>query len=143
MSILVNFKNYTNYRTNLMDVPGIHTINYDDRECCNYQYVIIEVDEAVTGISRDDMVSVLHAENVLARRYFFPGCHEMEPYRSFFPHAGLLLPETKRLSQRVMSLPTGTALGQKEIDAICNIIKLAVTKSHDLLPMLDSIRVNQ
>ncbi len=41
------------------------------------------------------LVRVLHAENVLARRYFYPGCHEMEPYRSYFPHAGLVLPETE------------------------------------------------
>ena len=34
-----------------------------------------------------------------------------------FPHAGLLLPETERLTQRVMSLPTGTAVGPEEIDS--------------------------
>ena len=84
------------------------------------------------GISRDDLVRVLHAENVLARRYFYPGCHQMEPYRSYFPHAGLLLPETERLTQRVMSLPTGTAVGPEEIEAICAIIRLAVENSREL-----------
>ena len=72
---------------------------------------IVEVDGAVSPLDRDELLVVLHAESVLARRYFYPGCHEMEPYRSYFPHAGLLLPETERLTQRVMSLPTGTAVG--------------------------------
>ena len=34
----------------------------------------------------------------------------MEPYRSYFPHAGLVLPETEKMVKRVLSLPTGTAV---------------------------------
>jgi dTDP-4-amino-4,6-dideoxygalactose transaminase len=71
-------------------------------------------------------VQVLHAENVLARRYFYPGCHRMEPYRSYFPHAGLLLPHTERLASRVLILPTGTAVGRDQITGICRVIRMAV-----------------
>lgn len=63
----------------------------------------------------------------------------MEPYRSFFPHAGLLLPETERLTQRVMSLPTGTAVGQEEIAAVCAIMRLAVANNLELQPRLAAI----
>jgi dTDP-4-amino-4,6-dideoxygalactose transaminase len=124
--INVNRANYDAYREGLNGVPGLWLIDYDETELCNYQYVIVEVDEDAAGISRDLLVDVLQAERVLARRYFHPGCHQMEPYRSYFPHAGLLLPETNRLTQRVMSLPNGTALGPVEISAICQIIRLAV-----------------
>lgn len=130
--IAANRRNYAAYRVGLQDVPGLQLIVYNKAERNNYQYVIVEVDESVTGISRDALVRVLHAENVLARRYFYPGCHEMEPYKSHFPHAGLLLPETERLTQRVMSLPTGTAVGEEEIAAVCAIIHLAVTHSKEL-----------
>jgi dTDP-4-amino-4,6-dideoxygalactose transaminase len=101
-------------------------VTYDESEKCNYQYVILEIDENVTRISRDQFVDILWAENVIARRYFYPGCHRMEPYRSYFPHAGLLLPETEKLVQRVMALPTGTAVGPAEISQICQIIRLGV-----------------
>ena len=124
--IAANRRNYSAYRAGLQEVPGVNLLTYDEAERNNYQYVIVEVDSAVAGVSRDDLVRVLHAENVLARRYFYPGCHEMEPYRSYFPHAGLLLPETERLTQRVMSLPTGTAVGPEEISKICEIIRFAV-----------------
>ena len=130
--IAANHRNYLVYREGLEYIPGLQLITYDDTERCNYHYIIVEVDEAVVGLSRDELVDILHAENVLARRYFFPGCHEMEPYRSYFPHAGLLLPETKRLAQRVMSLPTGTAVGPEEIEAVCAIIRLAVRHSEEL-----------
>jgi len=138
--IAANRRNYAAYRAGLQGVPGIKLIAYDEAESCNYQYVIVEVDEAATGISRNDLVRVLHAERVLARRYFYPGCHEMEPYRSFFPHAGLLLPETERLTQRVMSLPTGTAVWPEEVEAICAIIRLAVANSQELGARLGALQ---
>lgn len=124
--IAVNRRNYLAYQEGLAGVPGMSLIAYNDSERNNYQYIVVEVDEAVAGLSRDELIKVLHAENVLARRYFYPACHRMEPYRSFFPHAGLLLPETERLCQRTMSLPTGTAVGVAEIRAICEILRAAL-----------------
>jgi len=122
----VNRENYKAYEQELSGLPGVSLIKYDQREKCNYQYVILEIDEAVTGVTRDQLVDILQAENVLARRYFYPGCHRMEPYRSYFPHAGLVLPVTERLVKRVLSLPTGTAVGPAEIGKICQILRLAV-----------------
>lgn len=124
--IATNYRNYKQYQHELANVPGVQLVTYDETEKCNYQYVILEIDERMTQVSRDQLVRILHAENVLARRYFFPGCHRMEPYRSFFPHAGLLLRETERLVERVISLPTGTAVGPAEISKICQIIRLVV-----------------
>lgn len=130
--IAANRRNYAAYQDGLRDIPGLRLISFDENELNNYQYIIVEVDETVAGISRDDLVRVLQAENVLARRYFYPGCHEMEPYHSYFPHAGLLLPETERLTQRVMSLPTGTAVRPEEIAEVCAILNLAVQESQAL-----------
>lgn len=124
-----NRANYQRYREELQGVPGVKMVTYDHSERRNYQYVVLEIDERQAGISRDRLLEILHAENVRARRYFYPGCHRMEPYRSYFPHAGLLLPETERLVTRVLSLPTGTAVGAEEIDAICRIIRLVVENS--------------
>lgn len=130
--ISVNRENYALYKTELGGIPGISLIDYDSREACNYQYVVFEVDEAVTGVTRDQLVDILRAENVLARRYFYPGCHRMEPYRSYFPHAGLVLPQTERLVKRVLSLPTGTAVGPEEIREISQLVRLSVTNGSDI-----------
>ncbi len=134
--ITANRRNHLAYQAGLKNIPGIRLINYNEAERCNYQYVILEVDDQISGINRDDLVQILQAENILARRYFYPGCHQMEPYRSYFPHAGLLLPETKRLTQRVLSLPTGTAVGPQEIDQICNLIRLIVAHSQEIQTQL-------
>jgi len=124
--IAANRRNHAAYRAGLRGIPGICLAAYDEMERCNYQYVVAEVDQATVGISRDDLVRILHAENILARRYFYPGCHEMEPYRSYFPHARLLLPQTESLTQRVMSFPTGTAIEPEHVRAICSIVRRVV-----------------
>ena len=124
--IAVNRRNHEQYRGELEGLPGVRFLTYDEAERCNYQYVILEVDEEEAGLSRDELQQTLWAENVLARRYFYPGCHRVEPYRSYFPHAGLLLPETERLTGRVLALPTGTSVGPEEIGKICRLVALAL-----------------
>jgi len=131
--IAVNRRNYKLYRNEFLKLPGIAIIEYDENEKSNYQYVVCEIDEKVTGVSRDLIVNILHAEGILARRYFHPGCHRMEPYRALFPHVGLLLPETEKVSGRVICLPTGTAVGKEEISNICDIFKLVVENSSEII----------
>jgi dTDP-4-amino-4,6-dideoxygalactose transaminase len=124
--IAANLKNYRVYQNCLYDLPGITLRTYNESESNNYQYIILEVDSKNAGISRDHLINILHAENVRARRYFYPGCHRMEPYRSYYPNAGLLLPETERMTDRVICLPTGTTINQKDIQKICHIIRLVI-----------------
>ncbi|HVG28336.1 MAG TPA: aminotransferase class I/II-fold pyridoxal phosphate-dependent enzyme [Pyrinomonadaceae bacterium] len=125
--IAVNRANYLRYREGLEDLPGVRSVTYDEADRNNYQYVVLEIDESRAGISRDEVMQILWAENVVARRYFYPGCHRMEPYRSYYPHAGLVLPVTEQLVGQTLLLPNGTAVGEREIDEICAVIRLAVT----------------
>ncbi len=125
--------NYLQYSNCLAGLPGIKCIVYDDKaEKCNYQYLAVEVDGEMAVVSRDLLVRLLHAENVLARRHFFPGCHKMEPYRSLFPHAGLLLPNTEKLASRIMLLPTGTSVSTDEITRVCGVIRTAVENAAEI-----------
>jgi dTDP-4-amino-4,6-dideoxygalactose transaminase len=136
-----NCENYHLYHQELDGIPGIRVVEYDETEKSNYQYVVIELDEATIGLSRDQIKDILWAENVLTRRYFFPGVHKMEPYRSYFPHAGLLLPVTERLSKRVLSMPTGTAVSSAEIHEVCEIIRMAVNHASEISDRLSSNKV--
>jgi dTDP-4-amino-4,6-dideoxygalactose transaminase len=130
--ISTNYRNYKLYKRELGDMPGVSLIQYDESEKCNYQYIALEIDSSITHVTRDQMVDILRSENVLARRYFYPGCHKMEPYRSYFPHAGLMLPETEMLANRVISLPTGTAVGPEEINKIAQIMRTSITYGREI-----------
>lgn len=122
--IATNRRHHATYRRGLSGLRGVQVVDYDHVESANYQYIILEIDPAEAGFDRDLLTRILHAENVLARRYFHPGCHRMEPYASYFPNAHLLLPETERLSRRVMSLPNGTAVDEAQVEAVCGLVRL-------------------
>jgi dTDP-4-amino-4,6-dideoxygalactose transaminase len=130
--IATNHRNYWHYRGGLADIPGITLVEYDEAERSNYQYIVVEVDGATAGLTRDELQEILWAEGVLARRYFFPGCHRMEPYCSYFPNAGLLLPTTEWLSSRVLSLPTGTGTTADQIADVCGIIRFIVVHAAEI-----------
>lgn len=140
--VATNRCNYHHYQQELARIPGVQLIGYNQEEKCNFQYIVLEVDENITGISRDQLLQILQAENIVARRYFYPGAHRMEPYRSYFPHAGLLLPETEKLVQRILSLPTGTTIGVEEITTICQIIRLAVANAGEIRARLGATPKN-
>jgi dTDP-4-amino-4,6-dideoxygalactose transaminase len=123
--VAANRRNYETYSAALQGVDGVELIGYDSAESCNWQYVVIEVDESA-GLSRDELQAVLWAENVLARRYFFPGCHRMEPYRTLFPDVAERLPETERLVQRVLALPTGTSMSTDAVTAVAGLVARAM-----------------
>jgi dTDP-4-amino-4,6-dideoxygalactose transaminase len=127
-----NYRNYQQYRSELTEVAGLRLLTFDEHEKCNYQYIVVEIDETKTGISRDELVHVLHAENIIARRYFYPGCHRMEPYRTSYPDAGRALPLTEQLADRVMTLPTGTAVGETEISGIGRIIREVIARGSEV-----------
>jgi dTDP-4-amino-4,6-dideoxygalactose transaminase len=125
--VAANRANYLCYQEALSGLPGLRMLGYDESERCNYQYIVCEVDEEAAGISRDGLLEVLHAENVLARRYFYPGCHRMQPYKSYFPNAGLLLPMTEAVCRKILVLPTGTAVSREDVLMIASIIRAALS----------------
>lgn len=127
--VTINRRNHSLYEQGLAGLPGISLLSYAGSERGNFHYVVIEVDEGEASLSRDQLLEVLHAEKVLARRYFWPGCHRMEPYRTYFPDAGLLLPHTEEVARRVIVLPTGTAIGPQEILGVCDILRTALAHS--------------
>jgi dTDP-4-amino-4,6-dideoxygalactose transaminase len=130
--IATNRRNYAQYHRELAGLRGVEVIRYAANERSNYQYLILEIDEDEAGVSRDLLVDILWAEGVRARRYFYPGCHRAEPYATQAPEASRRLPETERLSRRLMALPTGTGVDAAAIDAICALIRLVVTHAEQI-----------
>jgi dTDP-4-amino-4,6-dideoxygalactose transaminase len=130
--VATNRGNHMLYTRLLGGIPGIRVMSYDPDEDQNYQYVVAEVDALESRISRDQLVQLLLAENVVARRYFYPGVHRMEPYRSYYPNSALWLPKTEWLARRVLVLPTGTGVSHGDIEKICGLIRSAVELGADI-----------
>ncbi len=121
--IEANRRNYFIYRDALSGLPGIKLIAFDESEKNNYQYIVIEIGEQCPA-TRDYIIQALHAENILARRYFWPGCHNMKPYKDLNPHAGLMLPNTQQVANKVILLPTGTAMDADMLQTVVSVIRI-------------------
>lgn len=121
--IAANKRNHSAYAEALADTPGIRVMQYSPAERNSHHYVVLEVSEDCEA-TRDRIVSALQCENILARKYFWPGCHKMKPYCDLYPHAGLMLRNTDQVSNGTVVLPTGNQVSLRDIDAICTLIRL-------------------
>ena len=129
--IAANRRNYLQYRAELASVPAIKVLEYDEKETNNFQYIVAEIDERLP-LSRDSIVAIMHAENILCRRYFYPCCHRMEPYRSLPRYRDVSLPQSEKVAARVLVLPTGTTLGEEQIGRITGIMRFLVEHADEV-----------
>ena len=120
-----NAANLAAYARGLEGVPGV-TMRLPSVARHNHQYAVAEVDAGAAGLTRDEIVAALRRENVLARRYFHPGCHRSEPYATLYPDAGRALPETEALCERVMVLPNGLTVSTDDIARLTDRIAAIV-----------------
>lgn len=123
--IEVNRRNHAEYTCALSAIEGISVLAYDPGERNSHHYVVLELAARNVGL-RDRIIDALKAENVLARKYFWPGCHKMMPYLALYPHAGLVLPNTEDVAERIVVLPTGTALPPGGATAIAEIVGIVL-----------------
>jgi dTDP-4-amino-4,6-dideoxygalactose transaminase len=116
-----NVENHAAYSGVFGGSDALSLLTYDSSAAGNHQYVVVELAAPLTE-HRDRLVADLHAQNIRARKYFWPGCHNMEPYRSLFPHAGLLLPKTKLVAERVVVLPTGSSVAADDCRRVADYV---------------------
>jgi dTDP-4-amino-4,6-dideoxygalactose transaminase len=140
--ICSNKKSYYHYKEGLLDINGIKFLTYNENEQHNYQYMVIQIDETAFGISRDELLIVLESEQILARRYFYPGIHKMALYEKYYKDIDDRLQNTKKLSNELMQLPIGQSITLQDIDKITQLFRLCFNYSGQLKQMLDKKIIN-
>ena len=108
---------------------------YPAAEAANFQYIVVEIEPAF-GLSRDQLMAVLHEEKVFARRYFYPGCHRMPAYAKVSQRD---LPHTDALAARILCLPTGTSVETGDIAAICGVFQAAFSEAAAIRSVLPEL----
>ncbi len=128
-----NRENAAQYATELANLPGVSLLPAT-ADVSNEQYVVLEIDAATAGLTRDELLTVLHSENILARRYFYPGCHRMEPYASEPESTPLPLPHTEHVVERILQLPTGTQVTAQMVSLVSQVIRSALQEQARIGP---------
>ena len=133
-----NRRNYEAYQRAIEPIRGIRLVPFPENERNNYQYINLQVEESESGVSRDNLLRILHAENVLARRYFFPGIHNMEPYRSEFGPRPPLLPVTSKAARQSICLPTGKRTSTIQIEQIGALLEFITANALEITRLLQA-----
>lgn len=118
-----NRRVYERYASRLDGVSGVSLIKYGREDAFNYHYIVIEWDETVTGLTRDALMVILRAEQVITRRYFHPGCHACPPFSSMPACVRRPLLHSERLATQVLVLPGGAGAEPEEVDHICDVLR--------------------
>jgi dTDP-4-amino-4,6-dideoxygalactose transaminase len=120
------------YEKKLEHVQGIRLVEPAGVTFSNYQYAVCEIDEDAFGLSRDELVAILKAENVNARRYFYPGTHRSIGYLDKVRHSNDSLPVTDKLCATCMQLPIGALVDVDAVNTICGLVE-ASQQNADML----------
>lgn len=134
--VLRNRRRYALYQELLAGVDGIRLVNFDEAYRPAYKNILIEILDT-WPISRDETVSILNAERILARAYYDNPLHLR---RMAYPHVAAALPMTEYLSRRYILLPCGQLVDDDDIATISGALQFI----HDHGPQIEQrLRLGQ
>ena len=104
------------YRARLTGTPGITLCPERAEDNCAYFPVVFDQ----FGKTRDEIFAALAAQDIYARKYFYPITSAFECYAGQFdPNA---TPLAKSVSERVLTLPLYADLSIADVHRICDIV---------------------
>ncbi len=86
----------------------------------NYAYMPVMFDAATFGKSRDAVCGQLAAQNIFARKYFYPLTSSFSCYKGKFAIAPT--PVAQKVAAQILTLPLYADLALDDVDRICDII---------------------
>ncbi len=111
------------YENRLRPLPGLTFQTLPEGTSSSCKDFSLIVDGQQFGRSRDWLFQALRAEHIDVRRYFWPPVHRQKLYRDIWD--GNPLPATDSISDRVISLPIYSSLGDADVDKVCDAIRRA------------------
>ncbi len=117
--VVKNRQRYRQYQAGLSGMAGIRLLEFDESLGTSYKNIVVELLD-VWPLKRDETVTVLNAENILARAYYSPPLHHKE---MSYPYIPAKLEMTDYLARRFMLLPCGDFVTCDDIDRIVQIMK--------------------
>lgn len=108
------------YRARLGDVEGIILCPEQNGVVSNYAYFPVVFDGY--KYNRNEVFERLKANNIIARKYFYPLINGMECYKDFETAGEDKTPVAKHIADRVLTLPLYADLDIDTVNKICDII---------------------
>ena len=108
------------YRKRLSNIKGIKLCKEQKNVKYNYGYFPVVFDNY--KYTRDEIFEKLKAQNIIARKYFYPLTSDFECYKNLSIVKKYKTPVAKYMSDRILTLPLYADLSLRDVDRICDII---------------------
>ena len=108
------------YHERLGGIAGITLNSKQEGVTPNYAYFPVVFDGY--KYTRDNVFERLRAENIIARKYFYPLSNTFDAYKDYSFYGTENTPVAKYISDRVLTLPLYADLSMEDVDRICDII---------------------
>jgi dTDP-4-amino-4,6-dideoxygalactose transaminase len=112
------------YRLAFQNVKGLRMLDVPPDCSRNYSYVPLRI-EREFPVSRDVLYDEMRAQNIAARRYFYPLISEFPTYRGLPSASQANLPVATAISRQVLCLPIFPGLDVRTQDKIIDIVLAA------------------
>lgn len=110
------------YADRLSGIEGISFPEVRSDDVSTFKDYCVHVEPAAFGCTRDELMAALKAENIEARRYFYPPLNRQALYREY-AREGPPLIHTDRISGGVLSLPIYHSLEDQTVNTVAYAIQ--------------------
>lgn len=108
------------YNERLGEIPGIWLCEQRKDVSPNYAYYPIYFDAKVFGKTRDQVFEKLAANDIHARKYFYPAINDMSCYKEVYKNQPT--PVARDVAAHILTLPMYEGLALEDVDRICDIV---------------------
>jgi dTDP-4-amino-4,6-dideoxygalactose transaminase len=133
-----NEEQHHSYESRLRAIPGVKILKHSGATSSNYQDIVGVVDSSQFGLTRDELLAVLRAENVAAERHFYPSSHAVSPFSDIALEHGQLK-NTELAARGTFQLPIGARVTADAIEQICDIVWEAHVRSRSVKSVLPQL----
>jgi dTDP-4-amino-4,6-dideoxygalactose transaminase len=126
---------YQRYRHLLSVVTGLRLVRFDESESCSFKSILVEICDE-WPFSRDQTVSLLNAEGILARAYYSPPLHTKSTVYSVIAPP---LPITEQVAKRYMLLPCGHFVTVQDVTQIVDLLRFMQVNATPLCRQLGRV----
>jgi dTDP-4-amino-4,6-dideoxygalactose transaminase len=112
----------------LGEIPGISLLDYKKTNIVyNYSYFPIVIDKEKYGVSRNTLYEILRDNNIFTRKYFYPLATDYDCFKA--EYLNIKLPNAKKISDNILTLPIYPDLSYDIVDLICKNIDIIHRRS--------------
>lgn len=123
-----NKQRYFKYKQELQNIKGIELVEYNEKEKRSFKTILIKISDEF-GISRDDLIKLMHKENMLVRPYYSPPLHAKKTqYKTITGD----VKNTDVLKTNHMLMPCGEFVSESDIEEIAEFLRFIQKNAQEI-----------